>query len=212
VQHKAVQEFGIHLFPLAYRVLTFAPEALKRALYGGGLTKETVEHLIAKELRFAIQKSPQGGDWEERIPCSSGVPINVKSTDPRLTPDSERYGTAIDFVPKPRACFNPSTSCGIDLYDITQDDFEESNEKPGLKRLFRCHEKRSLLFANLSDGTTYKDIIDVVRGGRLLHIYLREDRYAIVSFVEGAAAEALFVSAKKRDIYIRQKRVRKRFC
>jgi hypothetical protein len=52
----------------------------------------------------------------------------------------------------------------------------------------------------------YKDITGMVRGGRLLEIYLRNDRSAVVSFVDGAAEFMNY--AKRVDFYLHTKRVR----
>lgn len=74
---------------------------------------------------------------------------------------------------------------------------------------FLRQDQRSLLFKNLSDRTTHKDIVNVVRGGTVLDIYLRtNDRSANVSFVEGTAAQAFLAHAKRNDIYMHGKRVR----
>ena len=76
------------------------------------------------------------------------------------------------------------------------------------KQHYARNEQRTVLIKNLSDRTTHKDIVDIVRGGALLDIYLRSnDKSASVSFVEGAAAQAFFAYAKRNDIYIHGKRV-----
>jgi len=78
------------------------------------------------------------------------------------------------------------------------------------KQIYARNEQRTLLIKNLSDRVTHKDIVDVVRGGALLDIYLRSnDKSASVSFVEGAAALAFLAYAKRNDIYIHGKRVSK---
>jgi hypothetical protein len=71
----------------------------------------------------------------------------------------------------------------------------------------RAHiqDRRTLLVTNLSDQTTHKDLAAVVRGGRLLEIYIRNDRSATISFVEGAAEFLAYV--KRNDIYLHTKRV-----
>ncbi|KAH0555695.1 hypothetical protein GP486_006359 [Trichoglossum hirsutum] len=70
------------------------------------------------------------------------------------------------------------------------------------------NDQRTLLLTNLSDRTTHKDIINVIRGGMLLDVYLRTaERTASVSFVDGSAAQEFFSNAKRRDIYIHGKRV-----
>lgn len=68
--------------------------------------------------------------------------------------------------------------------------------------------KRTILLANLPDAVTHTDIVDVVRGGMLLDIYLRtNDRTASVSFLEEAHAQEFFRHVKRHDLYIRGKRV-----
>ncbi len=68
--------------------------------------------------------------------------------------------------------------------------------------------KRTILLVNLPEGVTHADVVDVVRGGMLLDIYLRtHDRTASVSFLEEAAAHDFFRHVKRHDLYIRGKRV-----
>ncbi|KAI9732676.1 MAG: hypothetical protein M1834_004013 [Cirrosporium novae-zelandiae] len=70
------------------------------------------------------------------------------------------------------------------------------------------NEQRTLKLTGLSENVTHKDIIDVVRGGILLDIYLRGfERAAMISFVEGAKAQEFFAYARRHDIYIKNKRV-----
>lgn len=52
------------------------------------------------------------------------------------------------------------------------------------------------------------DIVDVIKGGMLLDIYLRShDRSASVSFLEEAHAQEFFRHVRRNDLYIRGKRV-----
>jgi hypothetical protein len=68
--------------------------------------------------------------------------------------------------------------------------------------------KRTVLLANLPEGATHADIVDVVRGGMLLDIYVRShDKTASVSFLEESAAQDFFRHVKRHDLYIRGKRV-----
>jgi hypothetical protein len=76
------------------------------------------------------------------------------------------------------------------------------------KQYYNRNEQRTILIKNLSDRVTHKDIVDIVRGGALLDVYLRSnDRSASISFVEGVAAQAFMAYAKRNDIYIHGKRV-----
>lgn len=68
--------------------------------------------------------------------------------------------------------------------------------------------KRSVLLASLPEGVTHADVVDAVRGGMLLDIYLRtHDRAASVSFLEEAHAQEFYRHVKRHDLYIRGKRV-----
>lgn len=83
-----------------------------------------------------------------------------------------------------------------------------SGNQAAEKHFYAKSEQRTICLRNLSDRSTHKDIVDVIRGGALLDIYLRaSDRSASVSFVEGSAAQAFMYHAKRNDIYIHGKRV-----
>ena len=90
-------------------------------------------------------------------------------------------------------------------------DFEKNDPfllpQPERKR-FAKMEQRTVLVKNLSDRATHKDIVDFVRGGLVLDVYLRSyERSASISFVEGSAAQEFMSHAKRNDIYVHGKRV-----
>lgn len=66
-------------------------------------------------------------------------------------------------------------------------------------------ERRTLYFNGLSDRTTYKDFIQVIKGGKVLSVILRPERSALVTFLDGA--DAFLTYAKRHDIYLHSKRV-----
>lgn len=69
-------------------------------------------------------------------------------------------------------------------------------------------EQRTLVAKNLSDRATHKDIVDVVRGGTVLDIFIRaNERSASISFVEGKDAQDFMSYVKRNDIYVLGKRV-----
>jgi hypothetical protein len=74
-----------------------------------------------------------------------------------------------------------------------------------LNQRVAVHDRRTILITNVSDRTTHKDLVEVIRGGRVLDIFLRGDRSATVSFVEGA--QEFLAYAKRNDIYMHMKRV-----
>ena len=91
--------------------------------------------------------------------------------------------------------------------DFDKDDPYLAASQPERKR-FAKMEQRTITVKNLSDRATHKDIIDFVRGGLVLDIYLRSyERSASISFVEGSAAQDFMNHVKRNDIYVHDKRV-----
>ncbi|CAK7218880.1 hypothetical protein SCUCBS95973_003633 [Sporothrix curviconia] len=67
---------------------------------------------------------------------------------------------------------------------------------------------RTLQLVGLSESTTLADVAAVVRGGQLVELYIRaHDRVGIVSFAREPDAKAFFDHVKRRDLYIKNKRV-----
>jgi hypothetical protein len=87
--------------------------------------------------------------------------------------------------------------------DSPADDDDDNDQGPAQR--IPLHDQRTVLITNLSDRTTHHDLTTIVRGGRLLDIFLRNDRSATISFVEGAAEFLAY--AKRNDIYLHMKRV-----
>ena len=76
------------------------------------------------------------------------------------------------------------------------------------KQQYARVEQRTILIKNLSDRATHKDIVDTIRGGALLDVFLRSsERSASVSFLEGSAAQDFMNYVRRNDIYIHGKRV-----
>lgn len=77
---------------------------------------------------------------------------------------------------------------GVDNY-VESDSIGTSEKEEGIRALVHhvpVHDQRTVLVTNLSDRTTHKDLAGIAKGGRLLDIFLRNDRSATISFVEGA--------------------------
>ncbi len=62
-----------------------------------------------------------------------------------------------------------------------------------------------MYFSGLSERTTYRDLLSVIKGGKILSVNLRPERTATVTFLEGAAE--FLAWAKRNDIYLHTKRV-----
>lgn len=92
--------------------------------------------------------------------------------------------------------------------DVEKDDQYLSASKAQRQR-YAKDEQRTILLKNLSERTTHKDLINIIRGGAVLNIFLRSnEKAASISFVEGIAAHEFMAYAKRHDIYIHGKRVR----
>ena len=69
-------------------------------------------------------------------------------------------------------------------------------------------EQRTIAAKNLPERISHQDIINFVRGGLVLDVYLRSaERSASISFVEGSAAQDFMNHVKRNDIYVHGKRV-----
>lgn len=66
---------------------------------------------------------------------------------------------------------------------------------------------RSVILTNLPEGVAHSDITEAIRGGQLLDIHIRADRSAGVSFLLASDAQAFFDHVRRRDLYIKNRRV-----
>lgn len=76
---------------------------------------------------------------------------------------------------------------------------------------FERQTMRSVLLCHLPEAVTHADITAVVRGGLVLDVFVRsKDKTASVSFLHQEDARAFYEYVRKNDLYINQKRVRRR--
>jgi hypothetical protein len=212
--HENALRLACILNPHCKSTNSSCPEILRKALFRGGLTPETLDVLISG----ADGDSPKGdsafASWDHDTfnrPPPISVTISKPHTVGPLSPDpSESYGPNNALLSSyARATYGRTNSFGAADTSITSpDNNEHYHDIPGsmpAKSPFPVNDKRTLLFTNLSDKTTHKDLTNIIRGGRVLDVYLRNDRSATVSFVEGASEFLAF--AKKNDTYMHTKRV-----
>ena len=122
------------------------------------------------------------------------------------SPDSDNTAVGEGLI-QPRThvqSYNRVYSFGPPESSFEELEKEDEIEEPTHTRV-PVHDQRTVLISNLSDRTTHKDLADIIRGGRLLDIFLRNDRCATISFVEGA--QDFLAYAKRNDIYLHTKRV-----
>lgn len=93
-------------------------------------------------------------------------------------------------------------------WDEDDDDFvDDANQtNTEFNGLSGTNERRTLYLSGFSDRTTYRDLLSVIKGGKVLSINMRSERSATVTFLDGAAE--FLAWAKRNDIYLHSKRVR----
>ncbi|KAF2632471.1 hypothetical protein BU25DRAFT_454789 [Macroventuria anomochaeta] len=189
---------------------------LKSALFRGGLTMDTLNTLLAGESEAANDDTSQYEySSEKTFVKPRTVPVTMRAphgNDSPPTPDDTEIGSdRLDLPqrrPLHRAYSNDQTESCVDNY--SEVDEEDHRQERAYRERIPVHDQRTILITNLADRTTHKDIADVIRGGRLLDIFLRNDRSATVSFVEGAADFLAYV--KRNDIYLHAKRLEFRWA
>jgi hypothetical protein len=94
-------------------------------------------------------------------------------------------------------------------YDEGDDDADNfTEENPSAKRNVSSPQndqpQRTLFFSGLSERTTYRDLMSVIKGGKIISSVLRNSG-ALVTFATGAAN--FLAWSKRNDIYLQGKRV-----
>lgn len=180
---------------------------LKSALFRGGLKSETLDTLLAGEDEALGEPSPYEYVSDETMAKSSNSPASAsRSYSTESSPSS-------NLVVRDRML--PSGAG----HAVSYDELESSVESPYQERedpyaarsqAAPVSAQRTVLITNLPKHTTYKDLVGVARGGRLLNLILRDNRSATLSFVEDAAEFMAY--AKRTDIYLHTKRLEFRWC
>jgi len=186
---------------------------LRSALIRGGLDPETLDVLIAGEAEPEETDHHNGNTksnvHESNLRKPKTVPVTARPANGHsMADDSEDWYEKNGSRLNPQASSHKEKSFGIASYE---DDF--CDNEPGLRKIpmqSPPSEQRTISLASLQPDTTHKDLVNVIRGGRLLDIYLRNDRAAQVTFMEGA--QDFLNYAKKNGLYIRNKRIEVRWA
>ena len=185
------------------------PDILRNALFRGGLTSETLNLLIAGQPGSTEDNDDfvKVESWESTFTLPKTAPVTVTSPDP--PPQASNNLNSTTSYLNARAGFDRKQSFGmasVESAGLDEHFMPEGTDAYAARAPFPRNDQRTILITNLSDRTTHKDLVDIIRGGRLLDLYLRNDRTATVSFVEGAADFLAY--AKRNDFYMHGKRVR----
>ncbi|KAM3081054.1 hypothetical protein ACMFMG_005010 [Clarireedia jacksonii] len=208
-------------------------ENLRRNLYKGGIAEETLNILIKDDTHgddnpastipptaeepdnstaFLTQNRPLSAQETNGHTYTFGTPRNANgSFQPRdlnhfqtrgfqhqdLHSHSHTNGND-DFS------YSPGAGDGFVDFGSGNNDSRPRSQRPTYDKF----SQRTVQLMNLPDGVTHLDVVEAVRGGMLLDIYLRaHDRTASVSFLEQAHAQEFFRHVKRNDLYIRGRRV-----
>jgi len=93
-------------------------------------------------------------------------------------------------------------------YDQQDDDLDGGRfrDQPGVPFYQASSgEPTTLYLAGLAKQTTYRDLLSVIKGGKIVSMAFRPERNAVVTFLEGAADFLAWV--KREDLYLHSKRV-----
>lgn len=85
-----------------------------------------------------------------------------------------------------------------DLFDGNAPATNDSNNAPS------SQQRRTLFFSGLSERTTYKDLMSVIKGGKIVSSVMNNNS-ALVTFATGAAE--FLAWSKRNDVYLQGKRV-----
>ena len=151
------------------------------------------------EKTWITMNRPSGHSWADSAP--------------ECPPKNSPGGFGVSFKGK-GGFYNHHNSSALEDESAFTPDFEKDDPylaapQPERKRFAKI-EQRTIFAKNLSDRASHKDIVDFVRGGLVLDIYLRSherERSASISFVEGSAAQEFMNYVKRNDIYVHGKRV-----
>jgi hypothetical protein len=180
---------------------------LRNVLFREGLAVETLDQLVASE-----ESAQNGGyttGWSNLFIRPSSVPVTITAPPHgNPTPGPSEGHPHLDSQGAKANNFSfRHSSFGTDQHPDSPAGNGYAGEDGSHKsrNLQQEQPKRTLNFSNLSDQVTVRDILSIVRGGRVLDVYMRRDRSATVTMLEGA--ENFLHYARRNDFYLHGKRV-----
>ncbi|KAL2836186.1 hypothetical protein BJX68DRAFT_42242 [Aspergillus pseudodeflectus] len=169
---------------------------LKESLLSGGLSQQTLDLIIHGEPQPSPDVRQNGKEHPTRnqaSPAHSYQDAPTGETQPGNTILSSELDEDEDTLTDSRS-------------DDRDDDYGESSRST--ESSSPRAEQRTVLIRGLPDRTTHRDIVDSVKGGAILHIYLwARDHTASVSFVEEAGAQNFLDHTRAYGFYVAEKRV-----
>ncbi|RAL11626.1 RNA-binding protein [Aspergillus homomorphus CBS 101889] len=168
---------------------------LKNSLLEGGLSQETLDVLVCGP---PTSRQTSGGRVANAVPKYRGRPRRAAVPRRRRSDECSDSDTVSEVHDDTTSLGSPTSDGKADHDDSSRS--EESSATPT--------DQRTVMIRNLPDRVTYKDIVDAVKSGALVHIYLRaRERIASVSFVEEAAARSFLQHTTSQGLFVAGKRV-----
>ncbi|KAH7380720.1 hypothetical protein BKA66DRAFT_128719 [Pyrenochaeta sp. MPI-SDFR-AT-0127] len=185
---------------------------LKNALLRGGLPKEALASLLGND--NGSDDHPSESDYRSgetsTKPNAAVATVSGRSLN-EILPVPDNIALCDGLQPMAHLHAFRHVSYGESESHMDNPSKEHKGYNPALSQRFPVSDsdRRTILISNLSKHTTHRDLVGVVRGGRLLEIILRSDRTATISFFEGATE--FLTHARRNDIYLHMKRLELRW-
>ncbi|OQO10813.1 hypothetical protein B0A48_04113 [Cryoendolithus antarcticus] len=196
-------------------------DALKAALTQGGVTIETLELLVghvhhderkdsatdlwttsgAKQPDLSRRPSFRSNSVPE-VPYMTTGGYSQNRNQP-TRPDAYQRKWSYPHAGTPPMDDDDEENLSMDGDAVPLDDVSNAQHDG------KVQDHRTLYFAGLSERSTYKDLLAVVKGGQLLSVLMRGSG-ATVSFYSGASD--FLAWSKRNDIYIQNKRIEVRWA
>ncbi|KAJ9297415.1 hypothetical protein DTO217A2_8663 [Paecilomyces variotii] len=179
-------------------LLRFAHEYsnLRASLLNGGLSQETLDVLIEEPSDAPQMATLTSHNCQRPTEKSEGS----QESDNRATRSSQ-IENLLEGAPRhgQNKATNPSRADGNGSSSDSFANMQQSSPQP---------DYRTLVLRELPDRCSHREIVEVIRGGSLLEIYLRpREKSASVSFVTAADAKSFLDYAQRYKIYILGKRI-----
>ncbi|KXS94686.1 hypothetical protein AC578_10367 [Pseudocercospora eumusae] len=187
---------------------------LKHSLFQGGLTPDSLALLIKPNIdswpdeyndtppAYANHHtpSPNVGASAPSFSALSGC-ANLHRESLQPVSAGQRAADARRRLSNP-----PSPSSLPDHADFDEaDSFIDDHVHVDATHTTNAAPLRTLYLSGFAPNTTYRDLLTVIKGGKLLNINMRSERSATVTFADGAADFLAWV--KRHDIYLHSKRI-----
>ncbi|KAL2834340.1 hypothetical protein BDW59DRAFT_46476 [Aspergillus cavernicola] len=167
---------------------------LKDSLLSGGLSQETLDLIIYG----ALPPSSDVRENDNEEPAGN----QVSTTKYSKTCVASLHESSHNLAPE----LDDDEGALTDSRSDERDDYGESSRSTGSSS--HQGEQRTVLIRGLPDRATHRDIVEAVKGGAILHLYLwARDHTASVSFVEETAAQNFLDHTRTYGLYVAEKRV-----